>query len=212
MKVAIPKEIIADEHRVAATPKTVAKMVKAGMSVAVESGAGLDSSITDEEFQQAGAEIAANAENLLKEADVVLKVQPPGLNESTGTHELELFKENCTALALAVAIPGRLDGRQGCIDQLAGRREFQQFESFHRFIAHQLPLNGRQFRADVGQIVKNFLGASQLILQFFESGLMKNFGGGPVVVVHFVKAFSTSKPPNWNFSLRFLFVSSSANC
>jgi len=100
VKVSIPKEILADEHRVAATPKTVAKMVKAGISVVVESGAGLESCITDEEFHQAGAEIAVNVESLLNEADVVLKVQPPGLNESTGTHELDMFQKGATLIGV----------------------------------------------------------------------------------------------------------------
>lgn len=77
MKIAIIKEQRPDELRVAATPATIKKMVAAGASVLVESGAGVSASVTDALYADAGATIVADAKAALAEADVVLKVQSP---------------------------------------------------------------------------------------------------------------------------------------
>jgi NAD(P) transhydrogenase subunit alpha len=77
MQVAVLKEDAAVEARVAATPETVKKLVDAGASVAVEKGAGAGSSISDAEFKDAGATIAASAATCLKGADLILCVRRP---------------------------------------------------------------------------------------------------------------------------------------
>ena len=93
MKVGIPKEILADENRVAAVPDSVGKMTKGGMEVLVESGAGAASCISDEDYVKAGARIIANTEELFSESDVILKVQKPRLNDKTKKHEIDMMKE-----------------------------------------------------------------------------------------------------------------------
>ncbi len=57
MKIGIPKEIIAGETRVAATPNTVKQLKKLGFDIAVESGAGEKASFPDEAYRAAGAEL-----------------------------------------------------------------------------------------------------------------------------------------------------------
>jgi len=99
VKVAIPREISADERRVAATPQTVEKMVQAGMTVSVESKAGQGASIADSLYEQAGAQVVPHVETLLGEADVVLKVREPVQNDSTGKHELDMMKEGAALIA-----------------------------------------------------------------------------------------------------------------
>ncbi len=81
MQVGIPKEIVSDERRIAAVPETVSKMTKAGTQVVIEAGAGKAAFIADQEFEASGATIAANAEVLLSEADVLLKVNKPSIEE-----------------------------------------------------------------------------------------------------------------------------------
>ena len=81
MRLAILKERFAFETRVAATPDTVKKLAALGLSVAVESGAGLGAAISDQQFRDAGAEIAPDAASLLAEAGVVLAVQMPDAAE-----------------------------------------------------------------------------------------------------------------------------------
>jgi len=81
MKVAILKERRAGEHRVAASPEVVGKLIALGFDLAVEKGAGLGASFTDEAYKAAGATIASDPAAAAKGADVVLKVQGPEAGE-----------------------------------------------------------------------------------------------------------------------------------
>ncbi len=76
LTVAITRETAEFEKRVAVSPETVKKLVGLGCSVIIEKGAGDNSSITDEMFREAGAQIAADAKETLAEADIILSVQP----------------------------------------------------------------------------------------------------------------------------------------
>ena len=77
MKIAVPKESREHETRVAATPETVRKFIRAGASVTVETGAGLAASVPDAEYEAAGADVADGFAAALDGADVVLKVVRP---------------------------------------------------------------------------------------------------------------------------------------
>ncbi|SHN48384.1 NAD(P) transhydrogenase subunit alpha [Erythrobacter sanguineus] len=78
MKIAILKERAPGETRVAATPETVKKFSGLGLSLAVEKGAGLAASVTDEAYAEAGASIGTAAATV-KDADIVLGIQAPDL-------------------------------------------------------------------------------------------------------------------------------------
>ncbi len=82
MIVAIPKETKLFENRVALTPDIVKQLVKAGMSVHVESGAGERASFSNQNYRDAGAEIVDNPATLLANADIVLKVNAPTVSEA----------------------------------------------------------------------------------------------------------------------------------
>lgn len=77
MIVGIPQEIKVHESRVAITPEGVSEFVHAGHTVIIEDNAGKASSITNEEFIQAGASIVASADDVWLRADLVLKVKEP---------------------------------------------------------------------------------------------------------------------------------------
>jgi NAD(P) transhydrogenase subunit alpha len=81
MKIAVIKELDANERRVAATPETVRKFVSLGANVAIETGAGVCASISDEEYLAAGAEVKDNA---VQSADIVLCVQGPEPEQLVG--------------------------------------------------------------------------------------------------------------------------------
>lgn len=98
-KIGIPKEIGPGETRVAAVPETVTKMVKAGMEVYVESGAGRSAYIEDKHYEQVGAKILAHASLLYDQANIILKVQPPLMGEENQPNEVELFKANTCLIA-----------------------------------------------------------------------------------------------------------------
>ena len=93
MRIGIPREIHADEKRVATTPEIAAKLQKMGFSVAVESGAGLGAHFTDDAYREAGVEIINDAATLWSTADIILKVRAPETNPKLGVDECDLLRE-----------------------------------------------------------------------------------------------------------------------
>ncbi|MEQ1735302.1 MAG: alanine dehydrogenase [Rhodoglobus sp.] len=81
MKVAIPTEIKNNEFRVAITPAGVFDLVSHGHEVLIQTGAGLGSSITDDDYVAAGASIAPDAATVWASADLLLKVKEPVASE-----------------------------------------------------------------------------------------------------------------------------------
>ncbi|WP_341721223.1 alanine dehydrogenase [Micromonospora sp. FIMYZ51] len=81
MKVGIPREVKNHEYRVAITPAGVNEFTRGGHQVFIEAGAGIGSSITDEEFAAAGAKILATADEVWDAAELVLKVKEPVAEE-----------------------------------------------------------------------------------------------------------------------------------
>jgi NAD(P) transhydrogenase subunit alpha len=76
VKLAILRESAEGERRVAATPETVKKYIALGATVAVEAGAGLAASISDDQYEAAGAAVGPR-EEALRDSDAVLAVQGP---------------------------------------------------------------------------------------------------------------------------------------
>jgi NAD(P) transhydrogenase subunit alpha len=83
MKLAVLKEIAEGERRVAATPETAKKFIALGAQVAVEAGAGLSASISDQAYVDAGATVGPRGE-VLAGADAVLGVQGPEAGSLAG--------------------------------------------------------------------------------------------------------------------------------
>ncbi len=79
--VAVTRERRAGETRVATTPEAVKKLLALGVSVTVESGAGLTASVLDSDYEAAGARIGADLASTLADADILLKVRGPSDEE-----------------------------------------------------------------------------------------------------------------------------------
>ena len=94
MKVAVLGESVPGESRVALIPSTVAELAKIGCDVTVASGAGLGSHFADEEYRNAGADVASDAVAALRGAQVVLKVQAPT------EEEIEKLPEDAVLISL----------------------------------------------------------------------------------------------------------------
>ena len=77
MKVGVPTEIKTDEYRVSLTPAGVRELVEHGHEVIVQAGAGVGSTIPDEEYTAQGARIAPDAKSVFDEAEMVLGVKEP---------------------------------------------------------------------------------------------------------------------------------------
>ncbi|MGF1467869.1 MAG: Re/Si-specific NAD(P)(+) transhydrogenase subunit alpha [Sandaracinaceae bacterium] len=116
MRIFVPREREPGEHRVAATPETVARFVKAGHEVQVEAGAGARASFTDAAYTGVGATLAdGDLAAAWRAADVVVKVAPPG--EAEGWHEAEAMREG--ALLIGFVKP---DLRLGTVRTLRDRK------------------------------------------------------------------------------------------
>src|SRR5664279_4461213 len=77
MRIGVPKETAAGEHRVALVPEVVGKLRAKGLDVVVQSGAGADALLTDAAYTQAGAEVTGEAAKVWS-SDVVVTIAPPG--------------------------------------------------------------------------------------------------------------------------------------
>lgn len=99
MLLAVPKEILCNEQRVAALPETVAEFIKCGFEVAVEAGAGAGTLRLDAEYQKAGARIVADVPRLFGEADLIIKVKQPWFNEQLKKHEVEMMRERAVLVS-----------------------------------------------------------------------------------------------------------------
>ncbi|MBI3600243.1 MAG: alanine dehydrogenase [Nitrospinae bacterium] len=77
MIIGIPKEIKADEYRVAIVPSGVRAFVLSGHKVLIEDGAGLGSGISNSEYEFEGAEIVPSAGDVYHKADMIMKVKEP---------------------------------------------------------------------------------------------------------------------------------------
>ena len=117
MRIVVLKERAAGEHRVALVPESVGKLVKSGVEVMAERGAGQAAGFPDAAYAAAGATLAGSPDEALAGADVVLKVQPPSQDEaghlrsgallisllpasSAGNLLAQLASRNVTALGL----------------------------------------------------------------------------------------------------------------
>jgi NAD(P) transhydrogenase subunit alpha len=91
VRIGVPKEVADGETRVGVVPETVARMIKDGFEVVVESGAGRDYN-PDADYEEAGASIVEDASGVYDEADVIVKVSRPEEGE------VEKFREGQTLI------------------------------------------------------------------------------------------------------------------
>lgn len=92
MIIGIPKEIMHDEDRVAATPATCEKYVKDGHQVLVETGAGEGAFFHDAQYEAAGARVVPDAKAVYEQAELILKVKEPLFNEKFNLHEVDMMR------------------------------------------------------------------------------------------------------------------------
>ncbi|WP_269617722.1 alanine dehydrogenase [Zhongshania sp. BJYM1] len=81
MQIGIPKEIKAQEYRVGLIPTAVADLVAAGHAVFIETGAGLGSGYSDDDYLSVGAQLSPSAEALHRSAELIVKVKEPQASE-----------------------------------------------------------------------------------------------------------------------------------
>jgi NAD(P) transhydrogenase subunit alpha len=97
VSIGVPKETGELERRVSLVPDAVSRLVSSGVDVLVEAGAGEGSSISDEEYAAAGADIVPDAASLYERATLVIRVQAPGLDGASG-NEVEMLRPGTTLI------------------------------------------------------------------------------------------------------------------
>ena len=94
MKIVVPREIHPAENRVALLPEHVARLVEKRAHISVESGIGKTLNLSDEDYQKAGASIDADRSRLYHNADMVLQIRKPAMED------VALLKEECIYASL----------------------------------------------------------------------------------------------------------------
>lgn len=103
MIIAIPKELLPGENRVACIPDVASKLIKSGFEVILEKNAGLSAGSRDDQYIKAGAKIADTVEELYSNADIIFKVQRP-IEHPSGKHEIDLYKKGSLLISLAYVL------------------------------------------------------------------------------------------------------------
>ncbi|WP_447073246.1 Re/Si-specific NAD(P)(+) transhydrogenase subunit alpha [Vibrio alginolyticus] len=97
MQIGVPKEILAGESRVAASPKSVEQLIKLGFDVAIESQAGVLASFDDAAYEAAGAKIVSSEE--VWASGLILKVNAPIVDDEQGIDEIALLQDGATLVS-----------------------------------------------------------------------------------------------------------------
>jgi NAD(P) transhydrogenase subunit alpha len=98
VNIAIPRETLDGERRVALVPDMAKRLVGRGITVRVESGAGAQAGFPDDAYAGAGAEVVSDTASLWGGADMVLKIHMP--REARGRHEVEMLREGAALTGL----------------------------------------------------------------------------------------------------------------
>ena len=117
MLIGVPREIASGERRVALVPEVVPQLSSARHRVVIEHDAGLRAGFTDDAYQSAGCEIVDSAHDIYSAAQMLLKVQRPGREESSGEAELDMLREGTVLIGLL-----QPSGDPALFQQLAERK------------------------------------------------------------------------------------------
>ena len=117
MLIGVPRETASGERRVALVPEVVSQLTRAGHRVVIERDAGLRAGFTDDAYRAVGCEIVDTAREIYSTAQMILKVQRPGREESSGEAELDMLTEGTVLIGLL-----QPSGDPALFQQLAERK------------------------------------------------------------------------------------------
>jgi len=90
--IAVPKEIMPGENRVAIIPEIASKLIKSGFEIKIENDAGLNAGFTNDKYEKSGCKIINSPEELYKGAQIILKVQRPLEYSQSGKNEIDFME------------------------------------------------------------------------------------------------------------------------
>src|SRR6185437_4490224 len=94
MIVGVPRETFPGERRVALVPAVIPKLMKAGLEVVVQAGAGLQAGYPDADYVAKGAKLLPERADVFRAADIIVQVLCYGSNDKTGKADLPLFRRD----------------------------------------------------------------------------------------------------------------------
>lgn len=100
MIVGVPKETFPGERRVALNPPCTGSLVKKGIEVLIEKGAGERAGFADTAYEERGARIVSDRAAVFSQADIIAQVRGVGANPVEGAKDLELLQEKHTLIAM----------------------------------------------------------------------------------------------------------------
>ncbi|MBZ5501714.1 MAG: Re/Si-specific NAD(P)(+) transhydrogenase subunit alpha [Acidobacteriia bacterium] len=115
MIVGVPKESFPGERRVALVPSVIANLAKAGLEVAIESGAGVEAGYPDAAYAEKGGKVLPNRAAVFSTADIVVQVLCYGSNDKTGKADVALMRRDQALIGFL-----RPMGSREIVQELAG--------------------------------------------------------------------------------------------
>ncbi|MFX1672568.1 Re/Si-specific NAD(P)(+) transhydrogenase subunit alpha [Paraburkholderia sp. A2WS-5] len=159
MTIAVPREIFENERRVAATPESVAQLIKLGYEIEIEAGAGELASYSDEAYRAAGACVVDNPLELWSNADIVFKVRPPSLEEAqrlkTGATLISfIWPAQSGALLEVLATRGATVLAMDCVPRISRAQKLDALSSMANMAGYRAVIEAAQHfgRIFTGQI------------------------------------------------------------
>ena len=202
MKIAVPKETLDGEARVAATPESVKRLIAMGFEVDVQAGAGAQANFLDKDYADAGAFLVEDAESLLGGSEVILKVSAPSDNEISLIKEgtclisfispaqnaplLEkLSEKNITCLAIdcvpRISRAQKLDALSSMANIAGYRAVIEAAHNFGRFFTGQITAAGKVPPAKVLVIGAGVAGLAAIGTAKSMGAIVRAFDTRPIV-------------------------------
>ena len=99
MRIGVPTEVKPQEYRVAMTPAGVQELVRHGHDVVVQAGAGVGSTLPDDEFVAAGARILPDADAVWEAADLIVKSMEAAIGDKVVTYDFARLMDGATEVS-----------------------------------------------------------------------------------------------------------------
>ena len=115
MIIGVPKEIKLQEHRIGLTPESVKVLAEKGHKILVQNNGGFEAGFTNEDYEKAGAKIIDNAEDIFKQAEIIVKVKEPQMNEVAMIRENQIIYTYLHLAAAKELTEGLVKSKAVCI-------------------------------------------------------------------------------------------------
>jgi alanine dehydrogenase len=115
MIIGVPKEIKLQEHRIGLTPESVKVLAEKSHKILIQNNGGFEAGFTNEDYEKAGAKIIDNAEDIFKQAEIIVKVKEPQMNEVAMIRENQIIYTYLHLAAAKELTEGLVKSKAVCI-------------------------------------------------------------------------------------------------